>query len=840
MKTGHLILLLLAITLVGPHLHGMLEIRTLTLSRNATDEVREAAETLAGLIERSGGRRPAVRYQSLFGGPDGLRIVTDPQDARFDKDLLTDEFLIERVNGTLLITGSDHPATVHAIYRFAERFLGWRYFRPGELGLERLDVPPVPPSPEGPDAVLYQSRADYLSRNLHGLNTAGAEIPWSDWHGLRERLVYNHTLHRVIPPTRFDTHPEWFAKDAGGKPMRPPYYPRVHGYNDHPDLSHPEVRKWVIERTTEALEAQTAFSRETHPSKETELRHPPVRQSPGLVSTSISLGDSFVFGEFPEDYPWKPDGYFRRWPDWSNHVFAYSNALAEGLAEIWESGHWNSGAKPDLRIGVLAYLNWENVPDFAPHPALVPYLTYDRTQWYDPDARADDLSTVERWNRATDSFLGTWDYTFGSGFFIPRSLVGIQSEAIPALHARGVRAYFCQVGSLWPYDGHTTWLAARLLWDTGLNANEEVDTYFREFFGPAEGPMRHFFELAESAWMSVEGSGWWLRYWRDPWQIVLLDEAAMERMRDALGRALALTRQPSREADGLDGMRFHRRIRQVHNLFRMTELLSRYHRQVWDLQQIRWDTASRQQLETGLAGFENAWDARLNLTSLRDELAGNRFPFHRGGDLSWVFEYEGFGPVLAEYRDALASAGAESLLESSAHLMEEWAKGLHWSGIPAPGSGRQILYDTGFDHLDDPRIWHRQLMDSPGMLLEKTDAGLEAVSIRRGLVYQLFRAGAGSFYQARAELETHQSPSGEIYLRVDFFDEDHNRLRESLRGRIAPTRIAGASQRIRMLAQAPPETAYGRVVIRFYEMDPGSSATVRRIQVQRYPSLQSP
>jgi len=836
MKTRAAFQLVLALALVTPALYATTEVRTLTLSRTADADVQNAARELAGLISRSGMPAPEVRYQRLFGNPRGIHILTDPLDPRFDRDPLTDEFLVERLHGSLVIRGSDQTTTVHAVYRFAETFLGWRYYQPGPLGLERLDSPPTLPSLDGPEEVLLQSRAGYLSRNLIGLSVPSGAISWGDWHGLRERLVFNHTLHRILPPTRFDTHPEWFAKDEAGKPMRPPYYPRVHGYNDHPDLAHPGVRNWVVEHTADALESQTPFSRKRG-SSSGQSGYPPVRQSPGLVSTSISLGDSFVFGSYPEAYPWKPDGYFRGWPDWSNHVFAYSNEVAQALTEIWQSGHWPGPDKPDLLIGVLAYLNWENVPDFDPHPALVPYLTYDRTQWYDAAAREDDLSTVARWNAVAGSFIATWDYTFGYGFFIPRSLVGILSEAIPALHERGVRAYFSQVASLWPFDGHTTWLTARLLWDVERDSAREMEEYFLEFFGPAREPMERFFAISESAWMEVESSGWWLRYWKDPWQVALLDPADMRKMRAALDEAGDLARQSVDGESGLDPRRFQDRVLQVDNLFRMTEALSGYQRLVWELQGKRWETAAPELLEQGLLKFEKAWNKRLELVRLRDQLTAEGFPYGRASDLGWIFRYESFGPVLAEFIEALQDAGKPELLERGRALLNQWSaeQGLATSPAIRPNPP-QVLYDTEFQHLDNPRIWHRQLMDSPAMRLVRTDKGLRAENIRRGHVYQLFRAEPGAFYGARAEVSTNQSPSGEVYLKIDFINEDRELLQESSRGRIAPVQLAGEDQRIRMLARAPEGAAYGRVLIRFYEMDRGSSATVRSIGVRKIPS----
>ncbi|MFO7726425.1 MAG: DUF4838 domain-containing protein, partial [Oceanipulchritudo sp.] len=488
----------------------------LILSRQASPAVHEAAVELADLLERQFGERPVVRPDPLWGEPRGIRIGPAPEHPVFDDDPLTDEILVERTDRGLALHGQDNTATRFAVYRFLEHFLGWRRYQPGPLGLERLQSSGAPPPASGEPTLLLHERAGFFSRHP-SFGGDPQSRHWQAWHGVRERFRYNHTLHRVLPPKVFDSRPELFAKDASGEPTRPPYYPEVHGYNDHPDLTHPGVRNRAVEAALAALERDTAFSR---PATRADSPSSPLRevqQSPGIRSLSLSLGDSFVFGHFPDTYPWKPKGYFRRWPDWSNHVFAYTAEVADRILQGWESGEWHSPhPRPDLYLGALAYLTWEQVPEIPIHPSVVPYLTFDRSQWHDPRARADDLRTVAAWDRTDAPFLGTWDYLFGYGFLIPRSLSGIVSESIPALHERGVRAYYSQVLPVWPFDAHTNWLTTRLLWNPDLSPERLLDEFFTAFYGPAADSMRAFFESAESLWMDQEGSGWWLRYWKDP------------------------------------------------------------------------------------------------------------------------------------------------------------------------------------------------------------------------------------------------------------------------------------------------------------------------------------
>jgi hypothetical protein len=813
--------------------------QTIYLDRQASPPVAAAAADLADLLHRTYGQVPDIRRDPFMVKPKGLTIGPDPDNPAFDSDPLTDEILIERTPRGLEIRGSDNTTTTFAIFRFAEEFLGWRYYQPGQIGLERLDNPPAPPAIDGSPEMLLLTRADYISRNPYSLDPGSAGLPdWRTWHGLRERLQYNHTLHRVIPPTRFDTDPHWFAKDDSGKPMRPPYYPRVHGYNDHPDLSRQEVRDFVAAETIAAIEAASPFSKDGKALVTGDPVFPHILQTPGALSVSLSLGDSFVFGEFPEAYPWRPEGYFRRWPDWSNHVFAYTNSVAARIERQWNEGTWTDGARPDLLLGALAYLNWENVPNFPLHPSIVPYLTYDRSQWYDPQARADDLDNVAAWNRTSAPFLGTWDYLFGYGFIIPRSMTRIVAESIPALHERGVRAYFCQIAAVWPYDGHTNWLLTRLLWDAGADPDRLIDEYFREFYGPAAASMRAFFDHAESIWMNQDGSGWWLRYWKDPWQVALYAQADLE----AMGRHLEAAAQAAAQfsattpESGLSISRFSERVHQTRLMFELTRALFNYQSTVWEAQS-EWRNSSQEvDVRSRQLMFEQALDAREALVQARDKVVQSLPNARRAGDLTWVFRYESTGGALAafclDYPD----------LPGNADLLRRWARLQGFADTPrVQNASGNILFDDRIRHFEDPRIWHRQFMDSEGMRAGPLpEQGMAVENVRRGHAYQLFRAAPGNVYLGEADVRTRQSASGEVYIKVDFFNEKHELIAESPRGRIAPTAQYGEQQQVRVLMQAPAQSAYGRLFIRFYEMDPGSRAEVTRAAVYRLDSGATP
>jgi hypothetical protein len=632
---------------------------------------------------------------------------------------------------------------------------------------------------------------------------------WARWHGGRERFAYNHTLHRVLPPSQFDKHPDWFAKDPSGNPIRQPYA-HPHGYNNHPDLSQTDVRDWVVWQTISSLR---------NPGKASATQ-PLVKRSPGLVSISISLGDSFVFGNFPDDYIYRPHRYFRRWPDWSNHVFAYSNAVARAVSEDWQGDH--PGQR--LLIGALSYLNWENTPDFNVHPSIVPFITFDRSQWYDRAAREDDLDLVSRWKTKGPEILGTWDYIFGYGFLIPRSLKSIISDSIPALHERGVRAYFSQVMPVWPYDALTTWLTYRLLWDPTADPEVLAKEFYREFYGPAADSMQAFLEKAEAVWMSQQGSGWWLRYWKDPWQAALWESSDIIAMETHLQAALAKTRlHKADQASGLLPERFEQRVQETADLFGITRMFIHYQSLVWKLQSGNWETASARELAKGAALARETMEARRSLSELA-----------HAHDLSWIFRYDGTGASIAGilHRATRQKWLPEGLYKEATAVMTDWLTAHGLEGRPDFRVGSQVLADTDFNEVDDPAVWTRQQLGSDGLQMGRggRHVGYTANSVRRGHISQLFPAKEGHYYLAMLDLESVQSPSGEVYIKLDFF-KDGELLAESPRARLAPVEAFGSRQRIRALMQAPEGTAYGRLRIRFYEMDQGSRADLTQIEV---------
>lgn len=111
-------------------------------------------------------------------------------------------------------------------------------------------------------------------------------------------------------------------------------------------------------------------------------------EHPESVSFALGVNDGLLFGESAETKALTmPVRWFRERPDYSNLVFTFMNRAAEELSRSY----------PDKYLGALAYYWAEQVPDFAVHPQVIPFLTADRSQGYDPEFLAEDRELQRRW-----------------------------------------------------------------------------------------------------------------------------------------------------------------------------------------------------------------------------------------------------------------------------------------------------------------------------------------------------------------------------------------------------------------------------------------------------------
>ena len=408
--------------------------------------------------------------------------------------------IVTRADGTVILHGATPLATLFAVNGFCSRELNARWFFPGELGEV---IPRARWIPHSTDILVQPA---FLSRAFSGLDASGQA--WALHNGLHDRWPHGHALLNVIPHAQFDAHPDWFPL-LEGKRYRPV---DSNDYNWQPNLANPAV-------ASEAARYVKAYFR-THP---------------GAEAVSLSVNDSIRFDQSPETLLARgPLRWFRNRPDYSDLVFSFMNRVADATASDL----------PGKRLSAYAYYWCENTPRFAVRPSILPWLTADRTQWYDPSFAREDQALIRRWCQSGASMIGCYDYLYGAPFLVPRVTTHLTAESLRFEYACGVRAFTAEAYPHWALDGPKLWVAARLLWDPALSTDALLAEYYHTLFGEAAFDMQEFYALCEKAWTTQPGPARWIKYYQDPAQAALFPPKTRERLRALLRKAASDARDP--------------------------------------------------------------------------------------------------------------------------------------------------------------------------------------------------------------------------------------------------------------------------------------------------------
>jgi hypothetical protein len=462
-------------------------VRVLGLMSGLEWSVRTENDEAAGGIFIGRTRAAAARGAPLVAGSDLLELKAGETGP--------DSFRIRVGAGRVLVEAASPEATGFAVAWLLQQEGGVRWYVPGPLG----EV--IPRRAEWTLRDFDVTRAPvYRSREIYDLSSPDAKS-WAERNGLRGRLDYSHALNHVFLPTTLAENPSWTPLVRGQR-----YFPAtVADYHWQPNLALPEVADFA------ARAAVAVFDRE-----------------PGRASVSLGINDTMRFDQSAATRAVvEPLRYFRGMPDYSPLVFTFMNRAAEAVA----------ATGPGRYLGCLAYFWCEAPPPFAVHPNVVPYVTTDRSQYYDAAYRAADLALMSKWQASGVKAFGLWEYAEGAHFLVPRVPLAALAEGVREGARRGARGYFAEVGAQWGFDAFKVWLLARLLWEPELSPAELADEFYPGYFGAAAAPMRRFFERCEEQWMAQAGPPDWLKFYQQEDQTLLFPPVVRSELRDLITAA---------------------------------------------------------------------------------------------------------------------------------------------------------------------------------------------------------------------------------------------------------------------------------------------------------------
>ncbi len=426
--------------------------------------------------------------------------------------------------GRLSINTRTSDTLETAVSWFLETELGAHWFFPGPLGVQV----PTRNSFSLP-AKMAQWSPSFISRHL-AVGGSPEEQAWFSRNRLNALFEHRHSMGVIFKRDDLLKTPELAPLISGRR-----YQPRVGDTNSwQPNIASPLAAPFAANVLKQWL-----------------------RESPTRLSVPLSMNDTVGYDQSPATVKLAGGrGYFRGNPDYSNLVFGFVNQVAREVARDF----------PNRFVTTYAYDWTENTPDFRVEPNVVPFLTADRSQWFDRQFAAEDQALIRRWVAAGPRVVGLYDYLYGAPFLVPRPTLYAVAQSIPFAYETGVGAYFAECSPNWGLDGPKLWLAAQLLWDARQDSAKLLDTYYREFWQETAAPMREFFALCDAQWRKQPLPSYWLKYFKDEQQHLLYPPDVRRSLRVQLDDAARLAKSKV----------VRERLRMVSESFAVTETFAEY------------------------------------------------------------------------------------------------------------------------------------------------------------------------------------------------------------------------------------------------------------------------
>ena len=406
------------------------------------------------------------------------RLGVEPPSGH-DRDASGEGFILRTAGPRDLVLAGNEDAfyrgTEYAVYELLER-LGCRWYFPGEFG----QVLPERKTLTVPDLDVEQ-RPSFVVRNIWMSGWADDTGDHPDW------LVRNKgTL----------TRPFAFASDGSIGRLAPPE---------------------IYEETHPEIYAMGPDGRRRSRGPEGEL-HLTMLCVTNPLTVEIAVR---TIREYFRDHP-ESNSYGFSAPDWSprchcdvcvagDHGFTIDSGLRESISDAYFNfvnnvAHGVNAEYPDRYIVILAYDNRVRPPEGLDRPwnrNIVVQLARLGVSALRPIPGGGDIfsrrreRTIKAWGRIAPKMV-IYDYDPHSTLNrMPFWNVHSIRADLPFYHGNNVVGFTTEGHNTFLRTGLNYYVRARLMWDVEADVDALLDDFHKRFFGPAEAPMRAFFDEIE-------------------------------------------------------------------------------------------------------------------------------------------------------------------------------------------------------------------------------------------------------------------------------------------------------------------------------------------------------
>ena len=410
-----------------------------------------------------------------------LKIVPSSEGKRvefaLDPKMTKDSFSVTFPEKNVMrLTGASSRAVQYAALDLLERYAGCRWLYLGKFGDEVPIADKIEfPAKDYKDAPAFLDRTIYIEWKTPNIRRYGDDWIVKVRRSGMERLPYQHNMDKLFPPKLFGkSHPEFYQILHG---KRFDVLAPKSTYRWQPCFSAPGIAEAAAKRIIEHF-------RKTG------------RREHALAPNDI---DTYCECEQCE----KTDGNVINYLGFRNRTASYFKFCNE-VARLVTAKY------PEAKLSVLAYENMnEPLPGCKLHPALVPFISYDRMQWLFPERRELDQKLTRAWKATGVKELGWGDYIYGSYYLLPRMYLHLMQRYLQWGYEHGVRYY---AGHLFisddVHEGPKAYAVMKLLWNPYLNLDKLLDEWYVTTVGSRAAPyLREYFDRLEDFWTK--------RAWKD-------------------------------------------------------------------------------------------------------------------------------------------------------------------------------------------------------------------------------------------------------------------------------------------------------------------------------------
>ncbi|MCK9410798.1 MAG: DUF4838 domain-containing protein [Prolixibacteraceae bacterium] len=530
-------ILLFTVSLHAAHADGKMTlvdpkkpVPKIVISATATEAEKYAAAEMQTYLGKLTGRVFTVIDDQII--PTGV-IISIGQNklsvSYHPEKLGVEEYIMDVKPNLLLIVGGRKPSnedtnpergTLYGVYDFLDS-LGVRWYRPESWGEYVPSINKVSVKSGKTQKKPYFNYRAGLSgyRPYETPDQRVTGVPWC----VRNRLnggnfeakfgggvapLGSHSYQRLIPNSMYyPTHPEYFALINGQ---------RSNNESAQLCLSNKDLKTEFAIRVIAAANS-----------------------SPSMSIVSIEPNDGHLWCECADckamDDPNLIAGHNGK-VSMSNRVYAFSNIIANKV----------KAQRPDIKLSLLAYSTHTEVPTLVSElePSIVIRATaYDGGYSdYSRDLRdtaskqnAAFLKVIEGFSKL-GAELTTYEYYTGYAWWGPMPVVHVLKDRLKEYLKLGLKGSSTQANPIhWGPQGINMYMFTKLLWNPYLDVDKELDLYYKNYYGPAEKPMKAYHEYLEN--IAYKGKYWGsggYQFWD------LIGKAELAQMKTYMDQAKAL------------------------------------------------------------------------------------------------------------------------------------------------------------------------------------------------------------------------------------------------------------------------------------------------------------